>query len=94
VARHLRDLPRAELAVDLLGQRLAFLLQLRDLRRDIDRGVVLYEAQLLDLGLELRDWLLEIEKCRFQAGLMIQHKITESQVSTGESGIANALFLL
>ena len=65
VPRHLRDLPRAELPVDVLRQRLAFLLELRDLRRDVDRGVVLDEAQLLDLRLELGDRLLEVEKCRF-----------------------------
>src|SRR5262245_10723665 len=71
VARHQRDLPRAELAVDFLGERLAFLLELRDLRRDVERGVVLHEAQLLDLGLELGDRLLEFQEGVFHAGLMI-----------------------
>ena len=74
VTRHLRDLPRVQLAVDFLRQRLALLLQARDLLGDVERGIVLHEAQLLDLGLELGDRLLEIEKCRFHGRLMIPQK--------------------
>ena len=65
VARNLRNLPRRELGVDILGQRLAFLLQPADLVGDIERGIVLHIAQLLDLVLQLGDRLLEIQKGNF-----------------------------
>ena len=39
--RDQRDLPGGELAVDIPGQRLAFLLQARDLLGDVDRGLAL-----------------------------------------------------
>ncbi len=48
VTRHLRDLPGGELGVDLLGQRLAFLLQALDFLGNVDRRIVLHEAQFLD----------------------------------------------
>ena len=70
--RDLRDLPRRELRVDLLGERLAALLQARDLLGDVDRGVVLHETQLVDPRLELGDRLLEFEKGGFHdaAGIL------------------------
>jgi hypothetical protein len=65
MARDLRDLPRRQLRVDLLRERLALLLQARDLLGDVDRRVILHEAQLVDPGLQLGDRLLEIEKGGF-----------------------------
>ena len=65
VARDLGDLPRGELGVDLLGEVAALLRQPLDLLRDVDRGVVLHEAQLLDLLLQLGDRLLEIQEAGF-----------------------------
>jgi hypothetical protein len=62
VACHLRNLPRMQLAVDLLGERVALLLQPADLLGDVQRRVVLHVAQLLDLRLQLGDGLLELEK--------------------------------
>jgi hypothetical protein len=64
VPRDLRDLPRGELPVDLLGELAALLRQAFDLLRDVHRGVVLHETQLLDLLLELRDGLLEFQEAR------------------------------
>ena len=68
MARDLRDLPRRELAVDVLGERLAALGEALDLVGDVDRRVVLHEAQLLDAGLELRDGLLELEEGGLHVG--------------------------
>ena len=68
MARDLRHLPGRELGVDLLGQRLALLLQARDLLGDVDRRIVLHEAQLFDARFELRDRLLEIEEGGFACG--------------------------
>ena len=65
VARNLRNLPRRELGVNILGQRLALLLQSADLIRDIKCGIILHIAQLLDLALQLGDRLLEIQKGNF-----------------------------
>jgi len=62
MARDLRHLPGRELGVDLLGERLALLRQALDLLGDVDRGVVLHEAQFLDALLELGDRLLEFEE--------------------------------
>src|SRR6266853_1481047 len=62
--RHLSDLPRRELSVDLLGKRGALFLQALDFLGDVGRRVVLREAQLLDFRLQLGDRLLEIEKRR------------------------------
>src|SRR5262249_33046849 len=49
--------------VDFLGERVALLLQAADLFRDVECGVVLHIAQLVDLRFQLSDGLLEIEKC-------------------------------
>src|SRR2546426_8243398 len=62
MARHLRHLPGRQLAVDVLGKRLAALGEPLDLLRDVDRGVVRHVAQLLDALLELGDRLLEFEE--------------------------------
>src|SRR6266511_1236179 len=62
VARDLRDLPRGELRVDLLGELLALLLQPADLVGDVDGGVLVHVAKLVDLRLQFGDRLLEIEK--------------------------------
>src|SRR5258705_144704 len=70
VPSHLRDLPGVQLAVDILRQRLALLLQARDFLRDVERGVVLDEAQLLDLRLQLGDRLLEFKKRGFHRAPM------------------------
>ena len=51
VARDLRDLPRGQLAVDLLRQLLALLVQPGDLVGDVDRGIFVHVAQLVDLRL-------------------------------------------
>jgi hypothetical protein len=51
--RDLRNLPRSELGVDLLGQRLALLLKLGDLFGDIDRSIVLRRTQRFDLAFEV-----------------------------------------
>ncbi len=62
VARDHRDLPRGEPAVDVLGELVALSLQSIDLVRDVDGGILVDVAQLVDLRLELGDRLLEIEK--------------------------------
>src|SRR5207245_1982799 len=67
--RHLSDLPRRELSVDLLGERGALFLQALDLLGDVGRRVLLREAQLLDFRLELGDRLLELQKRRFHRQL-------------------------
>src|SRR3954463_12501939 len=64
MARNLRHLPGRQLAVDVLGERLAALREPLDLLGDVDRRVVLYIAQFLDTLLELRDRLLELEEGR------------------------------
>ncbi len=63
--RDLRDLPRRELAVDVLGELLALLGEPGDLIGDVDRGILVHVAKLLDLGLQLGDRLLEIEEGLF-----------------------------
>ena len=68
--RDLRDLPRRKLAVDIPRERAALLLQARNLFRDVDRGIVLHVAQLLDLRLKLGDRLLEIQECRFHEAVL------------------------
>jgi hypothetical protein len=67
MARDLRDLPGVELGVDVLGERLALLLQPSDLFGDVERGVVLHEAQLLDPRLQLGDGLLELQEARLHS---------------------------
>ena len=62
MARDLRDLPRRQLGVDVLGELLALLAEPVDLFGDVDGRLGLHVAQLFDLGLELRDRLLEIEE--------------------------------
>src|SRR5258706_6756274 len=74
MARNLRDLPRGELGVDLLGELAALLRQALDLLRDVHRGVVLHETQLLDLLLELRNGLLEFQEARLHGPKSYQRK--------------------
>src|SRR5437899_12175134 len=62
MARDLRHLPGRQLAVDVLGERLAALGEPLDLLRDVDRGIVGHVAQLLDALLQLGDRLLEFEE--------------------------------
>ena len=45
-----------------------FLLEPVDLLGDVDRRLVLHVAQLVDLGLELGDRLLEVEEVSFAHG--------------------------
>jgi hypothetical protein len=68
MARDLRDLPRAQLAVDLARERLTLLLQPPDLFGDVDGGIVLHVAQLVDFRFELRDRLFEFEEGHFHGG--------------------------
>src|SRR5205085_804130 len=60
--------PGIELAVDILGERLAALGEALDLFGDVDRRIVLHVAQLLDTGFELRDRLLELEEGGLHVG--------------------------
>ncbi|CUJ22821.1 Uncharacterised protein [Achromobacter sp. 2789STDY5608633] len=63
VAGDQRRLPRRELGVDFLGQRLALLLQTSDLVGDVHRRIGLHIAQLLDLVLKLGERLFKFQKC-------------------------------
>ena len=69
MARDLGNLPRAELGVEILGQRLALALEPLDLVGDVDRGIVLHETQLVDFFLEFGDRRFEIKKGGFHPGL-------------------------
>ena len=70
MAGHLRDLPRRQLGVDVLGQLAALLFKTLDLFRDIDGGIVLHEAQFFDLGFKVGNGLLEVEETCFH-GLLV-----------------------
>ena len=59
--RELRDLPRAEVLEDRLGELAALLLEALDLVTEADLAVVADQPELLDLGLELGDGLFEVE---------------------------------
>jgi hypothetical protein len=62
VARDLRHLPGRQAGVDVLGELLALLAEAFDLVGDVDRRLVLHVAQLVDLGFQLGDGLLEVEE--------------------------------
>ncbi|MNR42584.1 hypothetical protein D3C85_1611170 [compost metagenome] len=62
--RHNGDLGWRQLAIERLGELLAFLLQARDLFRDIQHGVILNKTEFFYLVLELGNRLLKIEKGR------------------------------
>ena len=82
MARQLRHLPRRKLRVDLFQQPLALLLQPVDLFRNVDRGIVLHETQLVDLRLELGDRLLEIQKrgfCHVNLPLFLVSRLESDQ---------------
>src|SRR4051812_20150947 len=85
MARDLRDLPRRELAVDVLGEGVAALGEALDFVGDIGRRVVLHKAQFLDAVLKLRDGLLELEEGRLhRAGRILprRHGIDFDPVTT------------
>ena len=86
VARDLRDLPWGQLGVDVLGQLLALLGQAVDLFGDVDGGIVLHEAQLFNLGIQLGDWLLKIEESCFShctSGLFRGRSVSVRAASLG-----------
>ncbi len=62
MARHLCDLPGAEIAEYGLGERAALALQLADFFAEIDFAVIADIAQFFDLGLQFGDGLFEIQK--------------------------------
>ena len=62
VARQLGDLPGGQAGDYAAGERIALFLETVDLVADIDLGVIADESQLVNLRLELGDWLLKIEK--------------------------------
>ena len=64
MARQTGDLPAAEVTENAFGQRRAFVLQTGNFVADVQRIVVTDQAQLFDLGLQVGDWLFEIEKIR------------------------------
>ena len=68
MARDLRDLPRRELAVDFLGELLAFFLQPRDLVGNVHRRVLVHVTQFLDLLLQFGDRLFEFEERLLHVG--------------------------
>jgi hypothetical protein len=68
MARDLRHLPRRQAGIDVLGEEQALLAQPVDLLGDVDRRLVLHVAQLVDLGLELGDRLLEVEEMSLAHG--------------------------
>ncbi len=70
MTRHLRDLPRAQLAVDVTREFVGLLLQAIDLFGDVHCRIVLDEAQLLDTRLQFGDGLLKVEESRFHVGLL------------------------
>ena len=79
MARDLRNLPRGQLRVDILGQRLTFFGEFFDLGRNIDGRIVLHVAQFLDLGFQLGDRLLEIQKVRFLCGHSSARRLCKGQ---------------
>ncbi len=66
VAGNLGDLPRAQIAVDVLGELLALFAELVDFFRDIHRALGLHVAQFFDFGFEFGNRLLEIQKGLFR----------------------------
>ena len=85
MARDLRDLPRRQLGVDFLGQLLAFFLQARDLLGDVERGIVLHEAQLVDLRFELGDRLLEFEKSGLHTMMKMGRAANDTEIALPSS---------
>ena len=61
VARHLGNLPAAQVAENALGQGLALLLQPSDFFGDVQRVVTADQTQLFDLGLQVRNWLFKLQ---------------------------------
>ena len=65
VAGNLRDLPGREIAVDVLGQLLAFFAKLFNFGRNIHCRFTLHIPQLLDLVFKFGNGLLKIQKSPF-----------------------------
>src|SRR5690606_4623498 len=68
VARELRDLPRGQVAEDVRGALPDLVLQGADFGVDVHGPAMAGVAQLLDLGLQVGDRLLEVEVVRIHAG--------------------------
>ena len=62
VPGNLGDLPGRQFAEDTLRQRLALVLEARDLVADVDFRIITDKAELIDLRLELGNGFFEFEK--------------------------------
>ena len=80
MARDLRDLPRRQIGVNFLGQLLAFFLQPRNFFGNIQRRIVLHEAQFLDLGFEFGNRLFEFEKSDFHTVAILKRTMNDTAV--------------
>jgi len=67
----LGDLPRRQVAVDVLGELLALLAELIDFFRNVDRRFGLHITQFFDLGFEFSNGLLEVEEGSFRQRLLL-----------------------
>jgi len=97
MARDHCHLPRRELGVGVLQQRVALLLQPLHLFGDVDRRIFLCEAQRLDFLFEVGHRLLEVEKCGLHqystgSGSRLRHRYQVATVRHGRqaSPIARA----
>ena len=64
VARQLGNLPRAEVAENVFGERDALFLQLTDFFRDIDVAAAADETEFLDFRFQFRDGFFNFEETR------------------------------
>lgn len=64
MTRHARDLPTGQVAENAFGERIALLLQSRDLVANVQRVVIAYQTQLFNFGLQVSNRLFEIQKIR------------------------------
>src|SRR5512140_3428491 len=71
MACDLGDLPRRQIAVDILGQLLALLAELIDLLGDVDRRFGLHVSEFFDLGFEFRDRVFEIQESLLGQGPLL-----------------------
>jgi hypothetical protein len=67
MASHLGNLPGGELGVDFPGLRLALLLEAADFIGDVERRIVLRQAQFFDLAFEVGDRLFKVEERCFSS---------------------------
>jgi hypothetical protein len=93
MACDLGDLPRGELRVNVLGERLSLDFETADFFRNVYGRFVLRETKLFDLRFQLGNRLFKFEKCRFHSAIVATPETQTPSAASREGVLVGSLAL-